>query len=285
MKNIAVTGGSGASAPYVIRELQQQGYTVLNLDIASPQTDLCAFIRTDLTDYAGVFAALHGCDAVVHFGADPEPDFDFLSGAGRFRNNTLCTYNVFNAAAALQLKKVVWASSETVLGFPFDQIKPDYLPVDEAHIKPQNSYALSKVVCEELARHMNALYRMPIIGLRLSNIHYTDNRQAANYDAIPNYWRDPCTRKFNLWAYVDVRDAARCARLALESGITTAETFIVAAADTVMNCSNSQLVDAVFPQVPLAPGADDYCTLLSIEKAAKQLGYRPKYSWRNILGR
>ena len=283
MNPIAVTGGSGAAGEYVIRELQQFGYDVINLDIAPPKADLCQFIQLDLSDYASVFTALYNCQAVIHFGANPEPDFDFFTGASRFKNNALCTYNVFNAAAALAIKKVVWASSETVLGFPFANIVPDYLPVDENHIKPQNSYALAKVIGEELARHMNALYGTAIIGLQLSNIHYLDTAQAANYSNIPTYWDDPAKRQFNLWGYVDVRDVATCTRLALEADITTAETFIVAAADTIMNCSNSELIGAAFPQLQTTPDCSDHQTLLSIDKAKRLLGYKPRYSWRHII--
>ena len=65
------------------------------------------------------FAALHGHDAVVQLAANGEPDWDHLSGAARFHVNTLIAYNVFQASVHLGIKRVVWASSETVLGFPF----------------------------------------------------------------------------------------------------------------------------------------------------------------------
>ena len=284
MKKIVVTGGSGGAGRYVVRDLLEHGYEVLNLDRMPPVEDVCPFLQVDLTDYATVFTALHDYDAAVHFGAKPVPDFDCLSGADRFKNNTLTTYNVFQAAAALRMRRVVWASSETVLGFPFDNVQPEYVPVDENHpLLPQNSYALSKVVCEELARQMNQLYGLPIIALRFSNILYTGADHPANYEAVPGYWPDPYSRKFNLWGYIDARDAAESVRLSLESDIKTADEFIIAAADTIMNSPNSQLMDAVFPGVPIKEGTGDFETLLSIDKARRLLRFEPRYSWRDEL--
>ena len=233
-----------------------------------------------------MFKAFEGIDAVVHYASHPEPDFDFSTGAQRFHNNTLCTYNVFNAACALQMEKVVWASSETVLGFPFDTCLPDSIPVDESHsLKPQNSYSLSKVICEELAHYMNKLYGVPFIGLRLSNVLYTDTRQRHSYVKIPSYWNDLSSRKFNLWSYIDARDSARATRMALESEISNSENFIIAAADSIMCQTNPELIDAVMPGVPIRDDHRDHQSMISSSKAARLLNWEPEYSWRDVLGK
>jgi nucleoside-diphosphate-sugar epimerase len=68
----------------------------------------------------------------------------------------LSTYNVFEAAHLLGLARVVWASSETILGLPFDRKPPAYAPIDEEHPpRPESSYALSKLLGEELARQLH----------------------------------------------------------------------------------------------------------------------------------
>ena len=284
MRRIVVTGGSGGAGRYVIRDLLENGYDVLNLDRIKPVEDQSPFIEVDLTDYQSTYASLLGYDAIVHFGANPEPDIDFLTGADRFKNNTIATYNVFNAAAALNMKRIVWASSETVLGYPFEDVNPDYVPVDEAHqLMPQNSYALSKVVCEELARHMNRLYGIPIIALRFSNILYTGTDHPANYKAVPSYWKDLLSRKFNLWGYIDARDVAQSVRLSLEVDFSTADEFIIAAADTIMNLPNSELMRAVLPGVAIKEGTGEFESLLSIKKARKILGFNPLFSWRQFV--
>jgi nucleoside-diphosphate-sugar epimerase len=76
------------------------------------------------------------------------------------------THAVFAAAVRLGLGRVVWASSETTLGLPFDT-PPDYAPVDEEHeLRPESSYALSKVLAEEMARQFSRWSGIPFVGLR-----------------------------------------------------------------------------------------------------------------------
>ena len=122
-----------------------------------------------------------------------------------------------------------------------------------------------------------------MIGLRLSNVLYTGSSHPHNYHHVPGYWSDPLSRKFNLWGYIDARDAARCTRMALESDITGAENFIVAANDTIMNRPNSELMNAVFPDVPIKAGTGDFETLISNDKARKMFGWEPFYSWRDCI--
>ncbi len=128
-----------------------------------------------------------------------------------FRTNITSTHAVFAAAARLGVQRVVWASSETTLGLPFER-PPDYAPVDEAHMYPETSYALSKVLGEEMARQFSRWSGIPIIGLRFSNIMVRDD-----YERFASYWDDPHLRKWNLWGYVDESHVAQSVRLALEA--------------------------------------------------------------------
>jgi len=104
------------------------------------------------------------------------------------------------------------------------------------------------------------------------------------YQTFPNFWEKPGTRKRNLWGYVDVRDVAQGCRKALEADIEGTETFILAAADTVMNRPSADLLAESFPNVPLRKDLDEYETLLSIDKARTLLGYAPQHTWRNHVG-
>lgn len=285
MKTIAVTGGSGAAGRFVVEKLVEEGYGVINIDRRAPSSDGAPFREVDITDYGSVYSAMDGADAVVHFAAHPVPDFDFHTGAQRFHNNTMGTYNVFQAAMAQGMKKVVWASSETTLGFPFEANAPVAVPVDENHeVQPQNSYALSKVVSEELAHQMNRLYGVPFIGLRFSNILFTGTWHHDNYERVPGYWQDLASRKFNLWSYIDARDAAASVVKALESDITTSENFIIAADDTIMEQPSRDLMAAHFPDVPVADDLQAHQSLISNRKAKDMLGFHPVHSWRDIVG-
>jgi nucleoside-diphosphate-sugar epimerase len=108
--------------------------------------------------------------------------------------------------------------------------------------------------------------------------------EPADYARFADFQDDPRLRKWNLWGYIDARDAAQAIRKALEAPITGAEVFIIANADTVMRRPNAELLAELFPTVPLTAGVGPNETLLSIAKARRVLGYQPQYSWREAHG-
>lgn len=279
MKKVVVTGGSGKAGRAVVRDLLEHGYEVLNVDLHPSPDNLAPFLRIDLTDYGQTIEALSGADAVVHLAAIPAPGI--LNDQQTFHINTISTYNVFSAAALHKMKRVVSASSETTLGLPFDDPPPRYAPIDEQHpLFPQSSYALSKVVGEQMAAHFNRWSGIPFISLRFSNIMYPED-----YQRFSTWQQDATLRKWNLWSYVDARDVAQSCRLGLEADISGAEAFIIASADTVMMRPNHALMAEVFPDVPLKEGTGDHETLLSVEKAKALLGYQPGSWWRSGAAR
>jgi nucleoside-diphosphate-sugar epimerase len=280
VSRIAVTGGSGKAGRVVVRDLAEHGHDLLNIDRApspdssSPDSPI-PLLLADLTDFGQALEALSGVDAIVHLAAIPSPGHATPDQV--FRTNVASTYTVFAAAARLGIRRVVWASSETTLGLPFDR-PPDYAPVDEAHVYPETSYALSKVVGEEMARQFSRWSGLTILGLRFSNILVRED-----YDRFPSYWDDPQVRKWNLWGYVDESHVAQSVRLALAADVTGADSFIVAAGDTVMQRPSRELMAEVFPGVPVADTVTGTDTLLSIEKARAVLGYSPEFSWRSLF--
>jgi nucleoside-diphosphate-sugar epimerase len=269
---IVVTGGSGKAGRWIVRDLRDHGHDVLNADLVHDGSPHGQCVRTDLTDLGSAFEVVRGADAVVHFAAIPAPE---LRPAGEtFRINALSTYNVFTAAGQQRVGRVVWASSETVLGLPFDE-PPAYAPIDEAHPpRPESSYALSKLVGETMAQQLARSHGIPFLGLRISNIMEPDD-----YARFGEWQDNPRVRRWNLWGYVDARDVAQAVRLGLEADIRGANTCTIAAADTCMTRDSAELMRLEFPTVPLARGLVGRETLLSIDLASTLLGFRPAVSW------
>ena len=288
MTTIAVTGSTGSKGrgvgPVVVGALRDKGYRVLTVDIRQPETPDPEFRPTDLTDYGQTFAALYGAEMVVHLAANAEPDVNHVDGAQRFHVNTLAAFNVFQATCAMGLNKVVWASSETVLGYPFDKAAPPTLPVsdDEPPI-PTGAYGISKAVTEELARHMHRVYGTNFIGLRLSRIHHDVEGHPHSYEAVRAGWTDPAPLRTNLFGYVDARDVAGAVIAALEAEFTGAEAMSIFAADTSWNKPNDELVREFFPGSALKAGTGPYDSLVSNDRAKRLIGYTPKHSWRDVL--
>ncbi|UOE42797.1 NAD-dependent epimerase/dehydratase family protein [Agromyces larvae] len=275
---IVVTGGSGKLGRTVVRTLRDDGHEVVNLDRAGERGTV---VVADLTDYGQVLDAIagvdehgSGADAIVHLAAIPAPGL--ATDVETFRNNLLSTYHVLQAARRLGVRRIVTASSETVLGLPFD-VPPPYIPVDEAVTSPESSYSLAKHLEEQLAiQFCRWDPALSISALRFSNV-----MDPEDYAAFPSFDADAALRKWNLWGYVDARDGAQAVGRALALGKPGFERYVIAAADTVMSRPNAELVAEVFPGVEVRGELGRNDTLLSIEKARRVLGYEPQYSWRD----
>ncbi|MFC4615922.1 NAD-dependent epimerase/dehydratase family protein [Cellulomonas algicola] len=283
MTRVVVTGGSGKLGRAVVEDLAAHGYEVVNVDVAPPPPGQPAlFTRVDLTDLGQVTEALtgiddryQGVDAVVHLAAIPAPGL--IPSGATFANNVVATHHVFSAARRAGIRDVVWASSETVLGLPFDT-PPPYAPVDEeSPVRPESTYSLGKAVEEEMARHFTRWDpSAKLIGLRFSNVMVDED-----YPAFRDFTAQ--SRRWNLWGYIDARDGAQAVRLALESDLTGFEAFIIAAPDTVLDTPSAELLAAEFPDVELRRPVEGRETLLSIDKARRLLGYEPTHTWRSRL--
>jgi nucleoside-diphosphate-sugar epimerase len=280
-KKIVVTGGSGKAGRACVDDLLEHGYDVLVVDRVAPKDKKCDSILADLTDYGQVIDALSGDDrvaskvhALVHLAAIPAPRL--YANAHTFQNNTVSDYNIFEACRRLGIKNIVWASSETVLGLPFD-VPPPYVPVDEEYPpRPESAYSLSKVLSETMAQQFCRWDpELKIIGLRFSNV-----MEPKDYEKFPSFDTDAKIRKWNLWGYIDARDAAQAIRKSIEAPIKGAEVFIIANSDTTMSRPNAELLKELFPGVPVKKpfGANE--TLLAIEKARRMLGYEPMFNWK-----
>jgi len=277
-QRICVTGASGQAGRAVVADLREHGYEVQPTDITVTRADReDGMLQADLTDYGQAVEALSEADAVVHLANIPAPGLS--TPAVTFNDNITMNFNVFQAAAALKLDRVVWASSETTLGLPFDT-PPRYAPVDEDHYPvPTSTYALSKVASETIAAHIADWSGIPYIALRFSNIMAPED-----YQWFAEFQDDPDKRRWNLWGYIDQRDVAQSCRLALEadaSKVTGGPAFIIAAADTVMNRPSAELLAQVYPRVKLTRDVGEFGTLLAIDRAREVLGFQPEHSWRD----
>jgi nucleoside-diphosphate-sugar epimerase len=287
-RRVAVTGAHGKLGRAVVAHLRDIGLDVLALDrdpAGDPRDVRGEFVVVDLTDYGQVVEALGGgvdeheaVDAVVHLAAIPAPGM--TTNAATFANNSAATYNVFAAARALGITKVVWASSETVLGLPFDT-PPPYAPVDEEYApRPESTYSLNKALEEELAGHFCRWQpALVAVGLRFSNV-----MDVEDYAQFPSFDADPQLRRWNLWGYIDARDGAQAVEKALAHAVPGADVFVIANADTVMSRSSASLMAEVYPDVPVTKELGEHETLLGIDKARRVLGYAPRHSWRDHVG-
>lgn len=280
---IVVTGGSGKLGLESLRQLIAAGHEVYNVDQILPRENLCKTMRMDSRDYGQVLEAFTHIDGgwdkpdcVVHLAAIPGPSN--AANAALFHNNVITTFNVFWAAKAAGIRNIVWASSETLMGIPFDE-PPPYLPIDEdTPRRPESAYALGKLLDEVMAEEFCRWNpELKMIGLRFSYvkaIEEYENFAEMQDDARKQYW--------NFWSYIDVRDAAQAVVLAVARETKGFETYLVASPDTVMERPTPDLLAEVLPTVKTRGKISGHQSLLSTAKAQKILGWKPRHSWRKV---
>lgn len=279
--HILVTGSSGKLGVAAVAALKAAGHAVTGFDVKGSIDGDMITIDGDCTDFGQIISAMSGVDMV------PKPDIVLhLAGIPApavapdeviFRTNTLGNYNVFTAAARAGIRRIVWASSETILGLPFNH-PPAFVPIDEDHPdRPEWSYSLTKKLGEVMADEMVRWNpELSIVSLRFSNICNDDDY--ALRGAVD---KNPSIRKANLWSYVDVRDAGEACRLAIEADISGHERMIIAATDTIIDRPTADLLREYFPDVPVKENLATYQSFESSARAAELIGYHAQHSWRN----
>jgi nucleoside-diphosphate-sugar epimerase len=279
--HVVVTGCAGKVGREAVPALLRAGHSVMGLDRRAELAPTHPTVAVDCTDFGQVMGALSGVDtarrrpeAIVHLAAVPGPGL--APDNAVFEANTVSTYNVFSAASRLGIARVVWASSETLLGLPF-RTPPAFAPLDESHPdRPEWSYSLSKQMGETMAdSFVRWCADLSIVSLRFAHV-----MAAEDYPALIAARADPAKGKFNLWSYVDARDAGEACRLAVEASLVGHTRMIVAAADNATETPSAELMARYFPDVPLARPLEGCESLLSSQRARKLIGYQPAHGWR-----
>lgn len=291
------TGGAGKAGKHAIAHLTAQGHQVTNIDLAKLDLPGVKSLHVDLTDAGQVFNAMQAYadysdldsgegmktyDAVVHFAAIPA--ILFRPDNETYRINVMSTYNVIDAAVRLGIRKVIIASSETTYGVCFadGEVKPLYVPVDEEHpVVPPDSYAMSKVVNEITAKSFQLRSGIDIYALRINNV-IEPHEYAQNF---PAFMENPALRRRNIFAYIDARDLGHMVDCCLRTDGLGYQVFNVSNDDMSVYISSDEVIARFYDGVPVKRkmGRDE--TFFANDKAKKMVGFKPRHSWRDVLGK
>lgn len=274
---IAVTGSSGMLGRATVERLRADGHEVIGFDLTG--TPGAGFTRVDLSDYGqtldallGVTARHDGLDAVVHLAAIPVnglvPDVTTLE------NNFAASYHVLFAAHRAGIRTVVFASSITAAGFPFE-VAPPFLPLDETHTAAYNTYGLGKVVEEAMAAQIAGWDAdASITALRFTNVVGPDGYDTFERAGEPDYRRDL------LGSWIDSRDGAEAVAAALAHARPGFEVYNVAAPDSGNAAPSHEVASRWFPGTSVAGDLGEYESLFSTRKIRDRLGFRARHDWR-----
>ncbi|MCU4718972.1 NAD-dependent epimerase/dehydratase family protein [Halapricum hydrolyticum] len=293
VETIVVTGGSGTIGRAALAALNEHGYHTVNCNRGEPEGSPEAdYRRVNLTDFDAVSAALSTVDpdAVVHLGMIPTPDHE--PGHAVFESNAMSTYHVLDTAQELGVETVVLASSLSAMGAGFepDLISPPYLPIDESvPLEPSNAYGMGKQALELVADGFGRRDGSPrtITSLRFPWVTDREtqretfleaDRRLPGIEAAGRMHADHNT----LFSYLDIDDAVRAIRLAVEADFTGHESVFLSAPDTSCETPTAEVVAERYPDVDLRAEFAGHESLIETDKAAELLDWVPRHSWRDL---
>jgi nucleoside-diphosphate-sugar epimerase len=293
-KRVVFTGGTGKAGRHVLPYLLDKGYRLLNVDLKPFDNPSVNTLIADLTDNGQAFNALTthfgfegfragktpmAPDAVVHFAAIPRVLIN--SDNETFRQNTISTYNVIEAAAKLGVRKIIIASSETTYGVCFAEGDRDFhsFPLEETYdVDPMDSYGLSKVVNEKTARAFASRYGIDVYALRIGNVI-----EPHEYDRFPGFLANPAARKRNAWSYIDARDLGQIVHLALQKDGLGFQVFNAVNDTITARVPTREFLRRYSPGVPITGELAEFGAPLSNQKAREVLGFREDHNWSKYV--
>lgn len=163
MKRILLTGAAGVVGTY-LRETLKEKYS-LRLSDRVPVDNLDKkehFFFADLRDFDAVQAIVAGMDGIIHLGGISEENaWDPI-----LQHNFIGTYNIYEAALRSHVRRIVFASSNHVVGFyPRDQRIDDNVTV-----RPDSRYGVSKAFGEALGSLYADKYNLEILCIRIGTV-------------------------------------------------------------------------------------------------------------------
>jgi len=275
---VLLTGAFGLIGSATLETLHADGIAVTalsNVRPATPPPGVDRLFVGDAGDVDLVRAALADVDAVVHLAALASPRHG--DAVDVFAGNTRATFVVLDEAGRAGIGRAVIASSYSVLGLPFAEsdLHPAYLPLDEdTPLQVEDCYALSKQVDEATAHMVARRYGMSVVALRYPYVAKAGMlaQRVAQVTADPG---GAAARE--CWTYLDVRDAAQAARLALTAPVAGAHAIFLAAPQTLAPYPTEDLIRAHHPDSEIRRPLPDRTAPIDLDPATRLLGFAARH--------
>lgn len=294
-ERILVTGAGGLLGRYTVDDLKSS-CTVSGLDVV-PAEDGVPHIVDTIENLEAVRRACSGQDAVVHIAARP----NIWSGSGTeiIQTNVVGTWNVLQAAEDAGVRRVVVTSSDSVIGFTVldgAMVPPQYLPIDGDHERhPTDPYALSKKLCEEIARSFADRGKLEVVVLRPVFVLYPEfEGEVKARAADPKGYKGPTAGGRNpagggpMWHYVDPRDVAHAYRCALEAADPGFGPYFICGPTTLAPEPTLERFAARTGRTPdirnpVVYQDNAFAPLYDLSQAEEGIGFRARHDLRRVL--
>nr|WP_062331566.1 NAD(P)-dependent oxidoreductase [Herbidospora sakaeratensis] len=272
-RRVLVTGAAGRLGKATLALLAELGVEATALD--REPLDAPGAVAGDAGDPATVRRALAGVDAVLHFAAIPAPTLG--TPVAVYAGNTRSTFVVLEEAGQAGVSRVALASSLSVTGMPWaaKPLHPAYLPIDERlPLQNEDPYGLSKQADEATGAMMARRFGMGVVALRYPLLGGPGDK----FDTTAaRYADDPGSGAAELWTYLDDRDAARAAWLAVTAPLTGYHAVFVTAPNTLAPQPTEELLDRFHPGVERRRPFEGREAPIDLTVAETLLGFRARH--------
>ena len=290
-RRVVVTGGAGFIGSHVVERLLADGHTVIAVDnLATGRPDNLQHLRheprlqfaaADVTDEEALTPILREADWVLHLAALADIVPSIERPMTYYRANVSGTAAVLEAARRSGVKRFVYTASSSCYGIP------DRCPTaEDAPLRPQYPYALTKMLGEQLVLHWADVYKLPVVSLRLFNVYGPRSRTAGTYGAVFGVF---LAQKLAGQPFTVVGDGSQTRDFVFVTDV--AEAFVRAAASPlsgeILNVGGgapqsitrlTELLGGPVVHVPKRPGEPE-CTWADITKIRRLLGWQPSVSF------
>jgi UDP-glucose 4-epimerase len=281
-----VTGGAGFIGSHVVDALLALGHEIIVLDNFSTGRrsnldrvcDRIELVECDLAVADKWIEKFKDIDWVFHLAALADIVPSIQKPDAYFRANVDGTFNVLQASVASGVKRFVYAASSSCYGIP------DTYPTSEnAEIRPQYPYALTKRLGEELVMHWAQVYKLPALSLRFFNVYGTRSRTSGTYGAVFGVF---LAQKLSEKPFTIVGDGEQTRDFTYVTDVASAtiaaaksdrlgEIYNVGSGKTVSVNRLAELLGGEKTHIPKRPGEPD-CTFADISKIQQELDWSPR---------
>ena len=289
-KLAVVTGGAGFIGSHMVDLLLAEGFRVhvidnlyggrlQNLDHHKSNANLHVEVK-DIRAVQADDALFSNATYVFHFAGigDIVPSID--RPVEYMDTNVMGTVKILEASRHAKVQKVVYAASSSCYGLAEVPTRED------APVRPEYPYALSKNLGEQSLFHWGRVYKLPVNSIRIFNAYGTRSRTSGAYGAVFGVF---LAQKLAGKPFTVVGDGTQRRDFIYASDLARA--FYAAATTNRVNeiynagagkpQSINRLVELLggpVVYVPKRPGEPD-CTWADISKIKSQLGWEPKISF------
>ncbi len=272
---IVVTGAGGRLGAPVCRQLMADGFDVLAVDRQYRRDLPGRFEVADLLQHDACYRLFEGRDVIIHLANLPAVESNAPQVV--FIHNMTTNMNVFQAAADLGVRHVVFAGSIQVMdGAPGSDGKPlvpPYLPLDgEAPRHTDNLYGLSKALSEEVLEYLALRMGFAATILRLPGISFPKQLAEGN-----RAWfdRKKTARMRDAFALLHVEDAVTLMS-AIAGAVPNAgaRRYLPASPVDVAGLTITEIVKEFFPETPLRRPLEQMEQLVDPTPLERDFGWR-----------